>query len=68
MRTFTYVLKQILYFDPLKIFLLFALTWVAFGIVSFLSSSILGFKFGYNIAILSVLAFFIMIGLGLLAE
>lgn len=67
-RTFTYVLKQILYFDPLKIFLLFALTWVAFGIVSFLSSSILGFKFGYNIAILSVLAFFIMIGLGLLAE
>lgn len=68
LRTFTYVLKQILYFDPLRIFFLFATIWVVIGAVAFLSSSILGLNFGYYIVILSIITFFIMIGLGLIAE
>lgn len=68
LRTFTYVLKQILYFDPLRIFFLFATIWVVIGAVVFLSSSILGLNFGYYIVILSIITFFIMIGLGLISE
>lgn len=66
--TIIYILKQVLYFDPLKIFLLFSLIWILFGICILIFSLIFGFTFGYIITTISILASFIMLGFGLLAE
>ena len=67
-RTITYVMKQILYFDPLKIFFLFAVAWVSLGVLALVLSAVFGLKFGYYVLILSVFGFFVMLGLGLIAE
>lgn len=66
--TLTYILKQILYFNPMRIFFLFGGLWVFLGLCSFLFSLILHIKAGYYIAILSIVIFFIMVGMGLIAE
>lgn len=66
--TLTYIIKQILYFNPMRIFFLFGILWVAFGILALLVSILLHINAGYYIVILSIAVFFIMIGMGLIAE
>lgn len=66
--TLSYILKQILYFNPMRIFFLFGGLWVVLGALAFLISLIFYIKAGYYIAILSIVVFFIMIGMGLIAE
>lgn len=66
--TLTYIIKQILYFNPIRIFFLFGGLWVFLGIIAFLFSLFFHINAGYYIAILSIVVFFIMIGMGLIAE
>lgn len=67
-HTLTYIIKQILYFNPIHIFFLFGALWVFLGIIAFLFSLFFHINAGYYIAILSIVVFFIMIGMGLIAE
>ncbi len=66
--TLNYILKQILYFNPMRVFFLFGVLWLLFGFGSWVVSSFLHIKAGYYIVILSIIVFFIMVGMGLLAE
>jgi glycosyltransferase involved in cell wall biosynthesis len=66
--TLGYILRQILYFDPLKIFMLFAFCWMTGGVGGFLFSLITGLSIGYQFGILSIFGVFLMLGFGLLAE
>ncbi|MDR0747082.1 MAG: hypothetical protein LBE89_04230 [Helicobacteraceae bacterium] len=68
MRTLSYIARQILYFNPLKIFTLFSCAWIAFGALCFTFTAFTGMKIGYNIGIFSIFGAFLMFGLGLLAE
>lgn len=68
LRTLSYILKQLLYFDPLKIFILFACVWGVFGIAAFCFSAIFGVNIGYFLGILSFFGVFALFGMGLLAE
>ncbi len=68
LRTITYILKQILYFNPLKIFFLFSTFWFLFGLMCFLFTAITDLKVGYYIGIISTFGSFLMLGLGLIAE
>ncbi len=68
LRTITYILKQILYFNPLKIFILFSGLWFVFACFSFLFRIITGLKVGYYMGVMSIWGCFLILGLGLLAE
>jgi glycosyltransferase involved in cell wall biosynthesis len=68
LRTLGYVMRQILYFDPLKIFVLFSVTWLFFAFWCFVLTALTGIQIGYNVGIFSIFGSFIMLGLGLLAE
>lgn len=66
--TLSYIIKQILYFNPMRIFFLFGVIWVSIGVLALLFSLLLHINAGYYIAILSIVVFFMMIGMGLIAE
>lgn len=66
--TLSYIIKQILYFNPMRIFFLFGILWVLIGVIALLFSFFFHINAGYYIAILSIIVFFIMVGMGLLAE
>lgn len=66
--TLSYIIRQILYFNPMRIFFLFGVIWVAIGVFAFLFSLLLGINAGYYMAILSIVVFFMMVGMGLIAE
>jgi len=68
LNTLNYVLRQILYFNPIKIFTLFAICWLLFGVFWFVCFTILHLLVGYYLGILSLFGACIMFGLGLLAE
>ncbi|GHV03046.1 glycosyl transferase [Campylobacterota bacterium] len=68
LRTIGYVMRQILYFDPLKIFILFSASWLFFAFWCFVLTATTGILLGYNIGVFSIFGSFIMLGLGLLAE
>ncbi len=68
LQTVTYILKQILYFNPLKIFFLFSGLWFVFACLCFIFRLITGLKAGYYMGIMSIWGCFLILGLGLLAE
>ncbi len=68
LRTITYILKQILYFNPLKIFFLFSSIWLLFAFFCFMFTAITDIKIGYYIGIMSTFGSFLMLGIGLVAE
>lgn len=68
LRTISYIVKQILYFDPLKIFILFGGVWFLFACCGFLVSALFGLQVGYYLGVFGLFGIFLMFGLGLLAE
>ncbi len=68
LRTISYILKQILYFDPLKIFFLFSALWLVFACMCFLLSTLTNLNVGYYVGIMSVFGSFLILAFGLIAE
>jgi len=68
LHTLGYIMRQILYFNPLKIFLLFALLWLGIGLCGFIFSALTKLNIGYYLGIFSLFGSFLMLGIGLLAE
>lgn len=66
--TLSYIIKQILYFNPMRIFFLFGILWMLTGVIALAFFFMFHINAGYYIAILSMIVFFVMVGMGLLAE
>jgi len=66
--TLGYILRQILYFNPLKIFLLFSLIWLGIGLSGFIFFALTRLMISYYFGVLSLFGAFLMLGMGLLAE
>jgi polyisoprenyl-phosphate glycosyltransferase len=67
-RTLQYILQAINYYNPLKIFILFAIICIILSIIGFLMSAIFGLKSGFLLGIGGLLVTLIIISIGLLAD
>ena len=68
LRTLQYILQALVYYNPLKIFLLFSLACVLLAGASFLASWLLGLLSGFLLGIGALLVALIVLCCGLLAE
>lgn len=68
LRTLTYITLQILYFNPLKIFLLFSCLCLGISVVGFLGSWFLHLQVAYYTGIIGIFSSIITFALGLLSE
>jgi glycosyltransferase involved in cell wall biosynthesis len=67
-RTLLFICRAIMYYNPLKIFLLFSLSCVAAAVVGFALALITGLSAPYYLSIGSILMAILMFGVGLVAE
>lgn len=68
MRTLLYVVQAILYYNPLKIFLVMCGCTLTFSLFCFLMSATLGLLSGFILGVGSILVTIIIFALGLLAD
>ncbi len=68
MRTLQYILQAINYYNPLKIFLLFAILCVILSSIGFFMSAVFGLKSGFLLGIGGLLVTLVVISIGLLAD
>lgn len=68
LRTLQFVLQAINYYDPIKIFILFAAITVFFCIFGFVISTVTGVKAGYYLGVGGLLTSLIVLCLGLIAD
>lgn len=68
LRTLQYILQALVYYNPLKLFILFSLACVLLAGVSFLGSWLLGLLSGFLLGIGALLVALIVLCFGLLAE
>ena len=68
LRTLQYILQALVYYNPLKIFLLFSLACLLLAVASFLASWLLGLVSGFLLGIGALLVALIVLCFGLLAE
>jgi glycosyltransferase involved in cell wall biosynthesis len=67
-RTLLFICRGIMYYNPLKIFLLFSLACVTGALLGFLVALVTGLNAPYYLSIGSLLLAVLMFGLGLVAE
>ncbi len=67
-RTLQYIIQAITYYNPLKIFLLFAITCFACSIIGFLASAFLDLRSGFLLGIGGLLTCIIIMCFGLIAD
>ncbi len=67
-RTLQYIINAILYFNPIKIFLVFCEICLVISLLCFLVTLLMGLNIGYYLGIVGIFSSIIMFGLGLLAE
>ncbi len=67
-RTLLFICRAIMYYNPLKIFLLFSLACGVGGILGFVVGAVTGFAAPYYVSIGLVLMTLLMFGIGLIAE
>lgn len=68
LRTLQYILQSINYYNPIKIFMLFAAICFFFSLSGFLLSALAGLKSGFYLGIGGLLVSLVIIGLGLVAD
>lgn len=68
LRTLTYILLQILYFNPLKIFSALCMACLGMSAVGFLSSHLFQLRIGYLVGVIGILSSIIIFSVGLLTE
>jgi len=68
MRTLQYIVQAITYYNPLKIFLLFAILCFLCSILGFLASAFLGLKSGFLLGIGGLLTCIVIVCFGLIAD
>lgn len=67
LRTLQYIVEAILFYNPIKIFLIFCMTTFLFGILSLAAGVIWQIKSAFYLSVGSVLVTFILFGLGMIA-
>lgn len=68
MRTLQYIVQAITYYNPLKIFLLFAIVCFLCSVIGFLASAFLGLNSGFLLGIGGLLTCIIIMCFGLIAD
>jgi polyisoprenyl-phosphate glycosyltransferase len=68
LRTMQYIIQAIVYYNPLKIFILMSLTCVVTGAAGILFTVITGVKAGYFVGLGALVCSIIVFSMGLLAE
>ncbi len=68
LRTLQYIAQAVIYYNPLKLFVLVSGLFVVFSLVSFLVGAITTIAAFYYFGIIGILMAFIMFGIGLLAD
>ncbi len=68
LRTLQFILQAINYYNPIKIFILFAAMCVLFGLTGFVFSALAGINAGYYLGIGGFLMALIVLCMGLLAD
>lgn len=68
LRTLQYILQSINYYNPIKIFMLFAALCIMCSIIGFLLSFFAGLQSGFYLGIGGLLISLVIIGLGLVAD
>lgn len=68
LRTLSYILLQILYFNPLKIFTAMSISCLGMSVVGFLFSNFFQLRIGYLVGVIGILAAIIVFSIGLLTE
>ncbi len=67
-RTILYILQSVSYYNPLKIFILFAATCIILSLIGFMASLFFGLTSGFYLGIGGLLVSLIIISIGLLAD
>ncbi len=67
LRTLQFLVEATIYYNPLKIFVVFSGVLILLSIPGFCISAFLGLRIGYLVGIGSILLAFLMFGIGLLA-
>lgn len=68
LRTLQYILQAINYYNPIKIFILFAATCVGFAVIGFLMSALFGFQSGFLLGVGGLLVSLMVMCFGLTAD
>lgn len=68
LRTLTYILLQILYFNPIKIFTALSVGCLLMSLLGFLASHFLHLQIGYLVGVIGILTSIIVFSIGLLTE
>jgi polyisoprenyl-phosphate glycosyltransferase len=68
LRTMQYIVQTILYFNPLKIFILMSIACLFLGVLGVLVTVASGVKMGYFIGLGAIISSIIVFSIGLLAE
>lgn len=68
LRTLQYILQAITYYNPIKIFILFACTCVFFSFVGFFMSAVFGFNSGFLLGVGGLLVSLLVMCFGLTAD
>ncbi len=68
LRTLQFILQAINYYNPIKIFILFAAMCILFGLTGFVFSALAGITAGYYLGIGGFLMALIVLCMGLLAD
>ena len=68
LRTLQYIVQAINYYNPLKIFILFAFLCFSSSLIGFLMSAIFGFKSGFYLGVGGLLTCIIIFCFGLIAD
>ncbi len=68
LRTLQYIVQAIVYYNPLKIFILFSGACVAFAGLGFMASALLGLRVGFLLGVGGLLVALVVFSLGLLAD
>lgn len=68
LRTLQYILQSINYYNPIKIFILFACVCIVFSFVGFFMSAVFGFRSGFLLGVGGLLVSLLILCCGLLAD
>lgn len=68
LRTLQYILQAINYYNPIKIFILFAFVCILFSFIGFFMSAAFGFKSGFLLGVGGLLVSLLVVCFGLVAD
>ncbi len=68
LRTMQYILQAINYYNPIKLFMLFALLCIVFAMIGFFMSAVFGFHSGFLLGVGGLLIALLVVCFGLIAD